>query len=275
MNQDTSTVTVCPLCGSITHESIIKLQEPNSYHDIRQCLKCKNAWTCPAPCLIDYESRNFHRQSIATSSPAVMKSISNLPSEWKKSIKKQVSLIEHYLKPGNKVLEIGCGEGILLSELTNSGFIVEGIEPSLDASSRARSKGLKVTTSQFPAYIPDDIFDLVILSHVLEHIANPSLFLKEVIRLIPNSYLLLIQTNYCGIIPRIRPKEWYAWVPNEHYWHFTPSGINYLLNKMDLILIKCEYSSLVHTRKRDKLIRSITTLLPQLSDQFHALFRLA
>ena len=203
-----------------------------------------------------------------------MKSINDLPNEWEKSIKNQVSLIERYLKPGNKVLEIGCGEGILLSELADSGFVVEGIEPSLDASSRARAKGLKVTTSQFPAYVPDGVFDLVILSHVLEHIADPSLFLKETTRLIPNSYLLLIQTNYRGIIPRVNPKEWYAWVPNEHYWHFTPSGIKYLANKMDLILIKCEYSSLVHTRKRDKLIRSITTLLPQLSDQFHALFRL-
>ena len=274
MNQDTLTRNMCPLCGSSTCKPVVELQELSLSYDIWRCLKCTNAWTSPAPCPIDHKSRNFHQKSIATYSPSVVKNLSHLPSEWGRAIRKQVFLIERYLKPGSKILEIGCGEGILLSELTNLGFVVEGIEPSFDASSRARSKGLKVTTSQFPTYIPDDTYDLVILSHVLEHILDPYLFLEEISKLIPDRYLLLIQTNYRGIIPRVTQKEWYAWAPKEHYWHFTPHGIRSLVNKIGLILIDCEYSSLVHVRKRDRLIQLMTTVLPQLSDQFHVLFQL-
>ncbi|MDJ0647630.1 MAG: class I SAM-dependent methyltransferase [Xenococcaceae cyanobacterium MO_188.B19] len=271
-------INICPLCNSKRYQPIIRISNSSEKTDsqvtIQKCLRCSNAWTFPSPDYVDYKNEDFHQQSISVSSQLDIKTISDLPEEWQKSLKMQVSLIKRYLQPRAKILEIGCGEGILLSELAYLGFIVEGIEPSFNASLRAKNKGLKITNSLFPDYFPEQKFDLVILSHVLEHIQNPSRFLRTVSQLIPNGYLLLIQTNYQGLIPRLRTKDWYAWVPNEHYWHFTPFGLTFLVNKLNFRLIKCEYSSLVHTGKKNKLLQIIAKTIPQYLDQFHILFKL-
>lgn len=264
---------VCPLCHSQANKLVVGLESSGLLCEIQGCLDCTNAWTSPAPGFVEYDREDFHAQSIASDSKETTKTIADLPCEWQRSINMQVSLIKRHMKPKAKILEIGCGEGILLSELANSGFTVKGIEPSLAASSRAISKGLDVTASLFPDYTPDDQFDLIILSHVLEHIEKPYSFLKEIVQLIPQSYLLLIQTNYRGLIPKIYPKAWYGWAPHQHYWHFTPSGIAYVATKMKLSLMECEYSSLVHVGKKSRLLQIAAATTPRLFDQFHALFK--
>ena len=264
----------CPLCHSQVSELIVDLKESGLPYRIRGCLDCTNAWTFPAPEFVEYDREDFHAESIASNSEETTKTIADLPHEWQQSINMQVSLIKRHIKPRARILEIGCGEGILLSELADSGFAVRGIEPSLTASSRAKSKGLDVTASLFPDYTPDDQFDLVILSHVLEHIEKPYPFLEKIVQLIPQGYLLLIQTNYRGLIPKLYAKTWYGWFPHQHYWHFTPDGIAFIATKMKLSLRECEYSSLVHTGKKNRLLQIVATTIPRLSDQFHALFEL-
>ena len=131
----------CPLCHSQVSELIVDLKESGLPYRIRGCLDCTNAWTFPAPEFVEYDREDFHAESIASNSEETTKTIADLPHEWQQSINMQVSLIKRHIKPRARILEIGCGEGILLSELADSGFAVRGIEPSLTASSRAKSKG--------------------------------------------------------------------------------------------------------------------------------------
>jgi 2-polyprenyl-3-methyl-5-hydroxy-6-metoxy-1,4-benzoquinol methylase len=171
-------------------------------------------------------------------------------------------------------MEIGCGEGLLLKELSRSGFNVQGIEPSVTASSRARKKGLNVITGYFPDCLSDALFDVVILSHVLEHFADPIVTLELVSRVAPKGYLLLIQTNYKGLIPRWDREKWYAWSPHEHFWHFTPKGLQMIARRLGFCPIACEYSSLIHGSKRiAKLTGKIARVFPPAWDQFHLLLK--
>lgn len=87
------------------------------------------------------------------------------------------SIVSSLVSPYSRVLEIGCGTGALgKSLLLSKNIIYEGIEPSLERSKLARTKGLTVHNS----YLTNELigklgkYDSVILADVIEHIPDPS-----------------------------------------------------------------------------------------------------
>lgn len=251
----------CPICNSTKTKQLLTLSHREQW-SIEVCRVCTNAWTVPSPKAISYEYDNFHAQFS-------FQSVLQLPVQWRKSLLMQAELISHSLSPKARILEIGCGEGLLLSELGQRGFRVTGIEPSKSAGKVARSRGLNVITGYFPHSEVSGPFDAVIMSHVLEHISNPIEVLHQVEKLVPEGKVLLIQTNWQGLVPKLQSRKWYAWLPEQHYWHFTPKGLSSILeNSLSWKVNKVQYSSLEHGNSR---LSRISELLPRFCDQFHLL----
>jgi SAM-dependent methyltransferase len=85
------------------------------------------------------------------------------------------------------VLEVGCGDGALLSELRNRGFASRlcGLEIAERAVEIARGReGIASVDVYDGEHVPfdDGTFDLGVLSHVLEHVREPSALLGETAR---------------------------------------------------------------------------------------------
>jgi len=87
------------------------------------------------------------------------------------------------------VIEIGCGDGALLSALAARGFAVsyDGFELSEPAALLARDRNIpgagrieSFDGSRVPA--GDATYDLAVLSHVLEHVPDPLSLLREAAR---------------------------------------------------------------------------------------------
>lgn len=78
--------------------------------------------------------------------------------------------------PGS-IVDIGCGSGKLLSELAPE-WKKTGIEFDPNAVSAARQKGLAISHGTFEVINEfKDEFDVIVCSHVLEHVHNPQLLL--------------------------------------------------------------------------------------------------
>lgn len=259
----------CPLCSSSKTQTVLEKE----VWDIVSCSTCTNAWSEPFPTPVDYSNADFHAEKIAPDVEVKIRNVYDLPEELKNATLMQVDLLKRYLNPGAKILEVGCGEGLLLNELGQSGFTVKGIDPSIAGSQRARTKRLDVITGYFPTPLISESFDMVILSHVLEHFEKPNEILTEVVKVLSaDGYLLLVQTNYKGLVPRFMPENWYAWAPDEHYWHFTPKGLTSITQKL-FKPITCEFSSLVHYGRSRKVLASLSKVTPHSQDQFHLLLR--
>ena len=58
----------------------------------------------------------------------------------------------------------------------------------------------------------------------------------------------MVQTHWLGVMPQRYKEKWYAWVPEQHFWHFTPQGLEGIAGPLGLVREAVEYSSLVHVR---------------------------
>lgn len=98
-----------------------------------------------------------------------------------------LALCEHAgLEPAS-TLEVGCGDGALLSELYRRGFggRLAGIEIAQAAVALARERpGIETVGLYDGAHIPSHsgAYELGIVSHVLEHVADPAALLGEAAR---------------------------------------------------------------------------------------------
>lgn len=263
----------CRLCDS---NKVIKWLSSDDF-TILLCRDCQNGFTVPLPSAIDYSKKDFHANEVLDEEISE-KTLNDLPLEWKEGIKLQVSAICKHLQPGARILEIGCGEGILLNELKNLGFEVTGIEPSVTASKRAQEKGLKVFQGYFPhSAMEGKTYDMIIMSHVLEHLEDPHQILINITKsLTSDGLLLLVQTNFKGLMPRLQSTKWYAWVPEQHFWHFTPDGIINICRRHKMSFVDKKYYPLVHINSRLNSAMNalkIGDLLPFVYDQFHIILR--
>ncbi|MCC7233226.1 MAG: class I SAM-dependent methyltransferase, partial [Bacteroidia bacterium] len=79
-----------------------------------------------------------------------------------------------------KLLEAGCMYGYLLEDLSEI-FDTEGIEISNDAVQHCQSTGLNVSNTSLENFLSIETgkYDIIILSHVFEHLVDPYACLEK------------------------------------------------------------------------------------------------
>lgn len=135
----------------------------------------------------------------------------------------------------NSLLDVGCSGGLLLEFAAAAGWHVEGIEPSGEAVSEARSHGLTIHQGLYnDVDLPAESFDVVHSKLVVEHLPDPGQFLAWCARLlrpggivsvqIPNDFnpLQLAAQAALG-----KPKWWIA--PPFHVNYFTYASLEKLM----------------------------------------------
>jgi len=105
-----------------------------------------------------------------------------------------------------KILDIGCGDGLFLKMLSDKKMIVEGVDHSDQALSKARIKGLNVQKCDFAREaLPynDNEFDYVTILDVLEHVYSPELLLAEAKR-VTKKHIIISVPNFSSLPARLQ-----------------------------------------------------------------------
>jgi len=85
-------------------------------------------------------------------------------------------------RPGERVLDLGCGEGTLTQQIVDRGAIVVGIDSSQDMIDAARARGLDARLVNAEALTFEDEFDAVFSNAALHWIRNQDALLAGVAR---------------------------------------------------------------------------------------------
>jgi len=139
-----------------------------------------------------------------------------------------LQIISSWIKPRSKVLDLGCGEGNLMSYLKDQKKVrCTGIERNEKKVAQCVAKGLTVIHGDINQEVKDyqdDEFDYVILSQTLQQVYEPASLLKEILRIgkmgivsFPNfsHWRIRLQLLLTGYAPVTRQLPF--------QWHDTPN----------------------------------------------------
>ena len=143
-------------------------------------------------------------------------------------MKKEFKVIADLLPKNVRVLDVGCGDGSLMSHLIKEKNIeARGLELKKENVTKCIYKGLPVIEGNAETELhqfPNQSFDFVILSQTLQAFYNPEKVLKDLLRIgksviisIPNFGYWKVRTSllFFGKMPVTKT------LPNS--WHNTPN----------------------------------------------------
>lgn len=149
----------------------------------------------------------------------------------KHNIRYDLEIIAKLINPNTKVLDIGCGDGELLSFLKkNKNVDARGLEISQAQVSKALMRGISAIQGDAEndlSFYPDRSFDYAILSQTIQATHKPKEILEEMLRIA--EFAVISLPNFAHIKNRLHlllkgtmpvnktiPFEWYE-TPNIHF----------------------------------------------------------
>ena len=269
---------MCPFCSSkktnfwFDYPLDIKI---NTY-PIFKCRDCKSAFVYPPPSeesLSKYYSSDLNGH-IKNFQKSDLKNLESVMLEEKiypnatvdatriaKTLKK--------LSTGNRMLDVGSGNGFFSNAAQKFGFDIQAIE--LNEQSRKIFKlmnGFEAHSSYFNLEFAEryrEKFDVVLLSQVLEHIPidqNPILNISTLLK--PGGICAIAVPHFRSFISVIQGKNDMFISPPEHVNYFTIVGLNALFLGNGFECIKVETISRFDKNKIANQFKNISPIITKL-----------
>ena len=135
------------------------------------------------------------------------------------------------LKPGQKILDFGCGGGYLLKNINETNTKLFGVEVNKEAKKIAKTNGVKVFSNS--NLLPANYFDLIISNHALEHTDNPLLELKNLHKSLKKN------GQICIVVPL--DNKSYSYKKNDinfHFFSWSPMNLGNILTRAGFDVIE-------------------------------------
>ncbi|MCB1665096.1 MAG: methionine biosynthesis protein MetW [Pseudomonadales bacterium] len=142
-----------------------------------------------------------------------------------------LDIIQHWIRPGSRVLDLGCGDGSLLEYLKIHKDVSEiGLEISPENIQQCLGRGVNVIEQDLNkslANFKDKSFDTVLLTQTLQAVSYPDVLIDEMLRIGKNCIVtfpnfghwrarLYLTTKGRMPVSNFMPYQWYN-TPNIHF----------------------------------------------------------
>jgi 2-polyprenyl-3-methyl-5-hydroxy-6-metoxy-1,4-benzoquinol methylase len=134
-------------------------------------------------------------------------------------------------RAGGALLDVGCGNGRVLTVMRTLGWRVHGIEPDERSAEIARaSSGARIDPELDEQLYPPDHFDVITMNHALEHVTEPVTVLRHCFRLCrPGGLIGIVVPNWGALGHRLFRRNWYALEPPRHAVMYEPRTLECIL----------------------------------------------
>lgn len=145
-----------------------------------------------------------------------------------------VRRLPHWLGCGvQHLLDVGCGDGVLLEAAASAGITCVGVEQSKTLQQRLREKYQgRIIIADAVETLPATHFDVITLLNVIEHVAAPHELLALLwTKLSPGGILFVHTPNAGGLPARWQRAQWSQIEPLGHLYYFSAQTLGALLQK--------------------------------------------
>ena len=224
----------CIICNERRLTILVKHREFKNAHIVK-CENCGLIFTSPMPAeefLRKYYQCEYRANRHVINQDYVCSKKVRAISQAR-FIRRALDARPHYNNTYN-VLDIGCGIGILLDTLKQEGMETFGVEPDIAMARYAtKNLGLNVEASFFnPENYLTRSFDVICMSHVLEHFRDPQVELRGVRGILKTDGILFVEVPNDNE-ERIRFKVWKGETAkiaeSSHLFFFTPKTLTLML----------------------------------------------
>ncbi len=225
----------CPLCKKTDSFFFAK----RAGHTYYECLNCKLLYMRPFPSA--RKTASYYENEFTYS--LNVKDSQRLEKRAKHVMKKVRALCPN----ATTLLDIGAGQGHLMLEARKQKYEVEGIEPSQRLYNRLKKIfGKKITLADWRTFRKKNRkkYDVVTLSHVIEHVASPTDLIKEIGEILNPKGVLYIETpNYDSHLARTERENYTFLSPPQHLWILSANSLHQILQ----ISLKKRLFTILHT----------------------------
>jgi len=143
--------------------------------------------------------------------------------------------------PGGRLLDVGCGNGDSLVQMSAFGWNVEGIDTNPAMVQVCKERELKVIQGTLEDQnFPSDTFDAITVKHVIEHVYDPLGFLKECHRILkPKGQLMILTPNLRSIGHFLFTDAWLGLDAPRHLVVFTSDSLCLVAQQANLEVKSC------------------------------------
>ena len=159
---------------------------------------------------------------------------------------RRAKAIERFVRTG-RILDVGCGRGILPALMRERGWEAHGLEFSETSARHARDE------LRLPIFVGDFLwspytegsFDTVVLWHVLEHVADPVAAIRRAHQILkPGGLLVIAVPNFESLQARFAGRHWFHLDVPRHYHHFGLGVLRRLLTSNGFSILDVSHLSL-------------------------------
>lgn len=226
----------CPACGS----SNFNLEFEKLGFKYVSCNNCLTLFTNPRPSFEMIKDFYFESPSTNFWINEFFKPVANIRRE--KIFKPRAKDISKLFDSNKIVGDVGAGFGLFFEELRklspNNQYIV--IEPSIEMAGICEDKGFEVKNKCVEDVNDmDNVFDILTLFELTEHLFDPLLFFKKICSLLkPGGLLYLTTLNGKGFDIMLLWEKSKSVAPPQHLNFFNPYSMNILLERSGFEIIE-------------------------------------
>ncbi|HEY2934638.1 MAG TPA: class I SAM-dependent methyltransferase [Acidobacteriota bacterium] len=152
-----------------------------------------------------------------------------------------------------RLLDLGCGSGDLMARHQALGWEVFGIDHDARACAACRARGLAVHEGTIFDAPQGEKFDVVLISHLIEHVRDPVIVLRAAAKFLADQGRIVLRTpNIQSAAFKLYGSCWFALDAPRHVHLFTPHTIRRLAERAGLVVcrLKTYFDPMIYCNSR-------------------------